>query len=31
MIYRVELPDDVSEKVYHRHADVIFAQFKGVP
>jgi predicted TIM-barrel fold metal-dependent hydrolase len=29
MIYGMELPDGVLEKVYHKNADRIFAQFKG--
>jgi uncharacterized protein len=29
MIYGMELPDTVLEKVYHKNADRIFAQFKG--
>jgi predicted TIM-barrel fold metal-dependent hydrolase len=28
-IYGMELPDGVLEKVYHKNADKIFAQFKG--
>src|SRR6266403_2651807 len=28
-IYGLELPDGVLEKVYHKNADKIFAQFKG--
>ena len=30
-IYGLELPDEVLEKVYHKNAERIFAQFKGVP
>jgi uncharacterized protein len=30
MIYGMELPDGVLEKVYHKNADRIFAQFKGI-
>ena len=30
-IYGMELPDGVLEKVYHKNADKIFAQFKGRP
>jgi len=30
-IYGMELPDEVLEKVYHKNAERIFAQFKGVP
>lgn len=30
-IYGMKLPDPVLEKVYHRNAERIFAQFKGVP
>jgi hypothetical protein len=30
MIYGMELPDDVLEKVYHENADGIFARFKGI-
>ena len=30
-IYGMELPDEVLEKVYHKNAEQIFAQFKGVP
>lgn len=29
MIYGLGLPDDVLEKVYHRNAEALFAQFKG--
>jgi predicted TIM-barrel fold metal-dependent hydrolase len=29
MIYGMELPDGVLEKVYHKNAERIFAQFKG--
>ena len=29
MIYGMELPDPVLEKVYHKNAERIFAQFKG--
>jgi uncharacterized protein len=29
-IYGLELPDPILEKVYHKNADKIFAQFKGV-
>jgi predicted TIM-barrel fold metal-dependent hydrolase len=29
MIYGLGLPDDVLEKVYHRNAERLFAQFKG--
>jgi predicted TIM-barrel fold metal-dependent hydrolase len=29
MIYGMELPDGVLEKVYHKNAEKIFAQFKG--
>jgi predicted TIM-barrel fold metal-dependent hydrolase len=29
MIYGMELPDAVLEKVYHKNAEKIFAQFKG--
>src|SRR6266851_9462609 len=28
-IYGLELPDSILEKVYHKNADKIFAQFKG--
>jgi hypothetical protein len=27
----MKLPDAVLEKVYHRNAERIFAQFKGLP
>ena len=30
-IYGMELPDAVLEKVYHKNAERIFAQFKGMP
>ena len=30
-IYGMELPDEVLEKVYHKNAERVFAQFKGVP
>jgi uncharacterized protein len=30
MIYGMELPDVVLEKVYHKNAENIFAQFKGI-
>jgi hypothetical protein len=30
MIYGMELPDPVLEKVYLRNAEKIFAQFKGL-
>ncbi|HJT01976.1 MAG TPA: amidohydrolase family protein [Terriglobales bacterium] len=30
-IYGMKLPDAVLEKVYHRNAERIFAQFKGLP
>jgi hypothetical protein len=30
MIYGMELPVGVHEKVYHKNADRIFAQFKGI-
>jgi hypothetical protein len=30
-IYGLELPDSILEKVYHKNADKIFAQFKGKP
>jgi uncharacterized protein len=30
MIYGMGLPDTVLEKVYHKNADRIFAQFKGI-
>lgn len=30
-IYGLGLPDSILEKVYHRNAERIFAQFKGVP
>jgi predicted TIM-barrel fold metal-dependent hydrolase len=30
-IYGMKLPDSVLEKVYHRNAERIFAQFKGLP
>ena len=30
-IYGMELPDEVLEKVYHKNAERIFAQFKGMP
>ena len=29
-IYGIDLPDEVLEKVYHRNADRIFSQFKGL-
>lgn len=29
MIYGLSLPDDVLEKVYHKNAERVFAQFKG--
>ena len=29
MIYGLGLPDDVLEKVYHRNAERLFAEFKG--
>ncbi len=29
-IYGLELPDSVLEKVYHKNADKLFAQFKGL-
>jgi predicted TIM-barrel fold metal-dependent hydrolase len=29
-IYGMELPDEVLEKVYHKNAERIFAQFKGI-
>lgn len=29
MIYGMELPDNILEKVYHRNAEQIFAQFRG--
>jgi predicted TIM-barrel fold metal-dependent hydrolase len=29
MIYGLGLPDEVLEKVYHRNAEALFAQFKG--
>jgi predicted TIM-barrel fold metal-dependent hydrolase len=29
MIYGLDLPDDVLEKVYHRNAERLFGQFKG--
>ncbi|MGB9236606.1 MAG: amidohydrolase family protein [Terriglobales bacterium] len=29
MIYGLDLPDDVLEKVYHRNAEDLFARFKG--
>ncbi len=31
MIYGLGLPDDVLEKVYHKNAERVFAQFKGNP
>lgn len=31
MIYGLGLPDDVLEKVYHKNAERLFGQFKGVP
>lgn len=30
MIYGMELPDSVLEKVYHKNAEKVFAQFKGL-
>jgi len=30
MIYGLGLPDDVLEKVYHKNAEALFAEFKGV-
>ena len=30
-IYGMKLPDSVLQKVYHRNAERIFAQFKGLP
>jgi uncharacterized protein len=30
MIYGMELPDTVLEKIYHKNADRLFAQFKGI-
>ncbi|MFZ0319058.1 MAG: amidohydrolase family protein [Candidatus Sulfotelmatobacter sp.] len=30
MIYGLSLPDDVLEKVYHRNAEQLFTQFKGI-
>jgi predicted TIM-barrel fold metal-dependent hydrolase len=29
MIYGLDLPDDVLERVYHRNAEALFARFKG--
>lgn len=29
-IYGMELPDEVLQKVYHKNAERIFAQFKGI-
>jgi predicted TIM-barrel fold metal-dependent hydrolase len=29
-IYGMELPDEVLEKVYHKNAERMFAQFKGI-
>lgn len=29
-IYGLQLPDSILEKVYHRNADKVFAQFKGL-
>jgi predicted TIM-barrel fold metal-dependent hydrolase len=31
MIYGLGLPDDVLEKVYHRNAERLFGQLKGIP
>ena len=30
-IYGLQLPDDILEKIYHRNAETLFAQFKGQP
>jgi hypothetical protein len=30
MTYGIELPDGVLEKIYHKNADRLFAQFKGI-
>ena len=29
LIYGIKLPDDVLEKIYHKNAENLFAQFKG--
>jgi hypothetical protein len=30
MVYGLGLPDEVTEKVYHRNAETILSQFGGV-